>query len=73
LLFGREHVDRHVATEGEEGFVWRDGSPILILTTSGRRTGEPRRNALIFERHGEDLLVVASPEREIPVVVLTRS
>jgi deazaflavin-dependent oxidoreductase (nitroreductase family) len=60
MLFGKEHVDRYVATNGEEGFVWRDGSPILILTTTGRRSGEPRSNALIFGTHGDDLLVVGS-------------
>jgi len=60
MLFGREHVDRYVATDGEEGYVWREGTSILILTTTGRRTGLPRSNALIFGRHGDDLLVVAS-------------
>jgi deazaflavin-dependent oxidoreductase (nitroreductase family) len=60
MLFGKEHVERYVATDGEEGFVWRDGSPILILTTTGRKSGEPRSNALIFGNHGDDLLVVGS-------------
>jgi deazaflavin-dependent oxidoreductase (nitroreductase family) len=60
MLFGKEHVDRYVATDGEEGYVWRDGSPILILTTTGRKSGEQRSNALIFGRHGDDLLVVGS-------------
>jgi deazaflavin-dependent oxidoreductase (nitroreductase family) len=60
MLFGKEHVDRYVATDGDEGYTWRDGSPILILTTTGRRSGEQRSNALIFGRHGDDLLVVGS-------------
>src|SRR5205807_1469408 len=32
----------------------------LILTTIGRKSGEPRSTPLIYQRHGDDLLVVAS-------------
>jgi deazaflavin-dependent oxidoreductase (nitroreductase family) len=60
MLFGKEHVDRYIATDGEEGFAWREGSEILILTTTGRKTGEQRSNALIFGRSGDGYLVVGS-------------
>jgi deazaflavin-dependent oxidoreductase (nitroreductase family) len=60
MLFGREHVDRYVATNGEEGYTWREGTEILILTTKGRKSGELRSHALIFGRHGDDYLVVGS-------------
>ncbi len=60
MLFGREHVDRYVATNGEEGYTWREGTEILILTTRGRKSGELHSNALIFGRHGDDYLVVGS-------------
>jgi len=60
MLYGKEHVTRYVETDGEEGFVWRNGAEILILTTIGRQSGEERSNALIFGRHGDDLLVVGS-------------
>jgi deazaflavin-dependent oxidoreductase (nitroreductase family) len=60
MLYGKEHVDRYVETDGEEGFTWRNGVEILILTTTGRKTGKARSNALIFGRHGDDLLVVGS-------------
>jgi deazaflavin-dependent oxidoreductase (nitroreductase family) len=60
MLFGREHVERYQATDGEEGFDWRRGTTILILTTTGRRTGKQRSTPLIFRQHGEDYLVVAS-------------
>jgi deazaflavin-dependent oxidoreductase (nitroreductase family) len=60
MLFGKEHVDRYIETDGEEGFIWRNGTEILILTTIGRKSGEPRRNALIFGHSGDDLLVVGS-------------
>ena len=34
--------------------------PTLLLTVTGRRSGEPRTSALIFARDGDDYLVVAS-------------
>ena len=34
--------------------------PSLLLTTTGRKSGEPRTSALIFARDGDDYLVVAS-------------
>ena len=59
-LFGQEHIDRYVATDGEEGHDWQDGVPVLILTTTGRRSGEERPTPLIYGRRGDDYLVVAS-------------
>lgn len=59
-LFGDAHVRRYRETDGEVGHVWRNGSKILILTTTGRRSGEPRDNALIYEPYGDDYLLVAS-------------
>jgi deazaflavin-dependent oxidoreductase (nitroreductase family) len=58
-LFGQEHVDRYLATDGEEGHDWR-GTQTLILTTKGRRSGQQRQHPLIYGRHGDDYLVVAS-------------
>jgi deazaflavin-dependent oxidoreductase (nitroreductase family) len=59
-LFGREHVERYQQTGGAEGHDWVNGSSILILTTTGRRSGEQRHNALIYGTHGDDYLIVAS-------------
>ena len=58
-LVGPEHVRRYRETDGEVGYIW-NGVPTLLLTTTGRKTGEPRTNALIFGRDGDDYLVVAS-------------
>ncbi|GAA4876457.1 nitroreductase family deazaflavin-dependent oxidoreductase [Actinomycetospora straminea] len=55
----REHVQRYVGSGGAEGHEWR-GLPTLVLATTGRSTGEPRRTALIYGTSGEDLVVVAS-------------
>jgi deazaflavin-dependent oxidoreductase (nitroreductase family) len=59
VLFGQEHVDRYEATDGEEGHEWR-GTTTLILSTKGRKTGETRKNPLIYQEHDGDYLVVAS-------------
>jgi len=60
MLFGQEHVDRYRATDGEEGYIWQKGTTILLLTTRGRKTGAERTTPLIFERNGDDFLIVAS-------------
>jgi len=59
MLFGQEHVKRYVETDGEEGHDWQ-GTSVLILTTTGRRSGERRSTPLIYGRHGDDYLIVAS-------------
>jgi deazaflavin-dependent oxidoreductase (nitroreductase family) len=59
MLFGQEHVDRYRATDGEEGHDWR-GAKVLLLTTTGRRSGEQRTNPLIYGRDGDRYMVVAS-------------
>ncbi len=59
MLLGAEHVRVYQETDGAEGYLW-NGVPILLLTTVGRRTGEPRTVPLIFGRDEDRLLVVAS-------------
>lgn len=60
MLFGKEHVKRYQETDGEVGHVWENGTTTLILTTTGRKSGEQRSTPLIYRTHGDDLLVVAS-------------
>ena len=59
-LYGAEHVRRYLETGGEVGYRWRNGAPILILTTTGRRSGEPRPKPLIFGEDDGRYVVVAS-------------
>ena len=59
MLFGQEHVRRYLQTDGAEGHDWQ-GTTVLILTTTGRRTGEPRSTPLIYGKRGDDHIVVAS-------------
>ncbi len=60
VLFGQQHVDRYRATDGEEGHDWLEGSRVLLLTTTGRKSGEPRTTPLIYAPHGDSYMVVAS-------------
>lgn len=55
----REHIERYVETDGEEGHVW-NGYPTLLLTTRGRSSGELRRTALIYGEDNDRRIVIAS-------------
>ena len=59
-LFGEEHVRRYRETDGEVGHIWRRGSKILLLTTKGRTSGEPRTAPLIYEDADGAYVIVAS-------------
>jgi deazaflavin-dependent oxidoreductase (nitroreductase family) len=54
-----DHIERYLATNGADGHIWR-GVPTLLLTTTGRRSGEPRLLPLIYGKDGDRYLVVAS-------------
>ncbi|MDQ2584543.1 nitroreductase family deazaflavin-dependent oxidoreductase [Saccharothrix yanglingensis] len=56
----KQHIQRYVETNGAEGHEWRPGVFTLLLTTTGRKSGRPRRTALIYQRHGDAYVVVAS-------------
>jgi deazaflavin-dependent oxidoreductase (nitroreductase family) len=59
-LFGDEHVRRYRETGGEVGHVWKEGSTVLLLTTTGRRSGKARTIPLIYARDGDRYVIVAS-------------
>lgn len=59
-LHGPEHVARYLETDGEDGYILKNGTTILILFTKGRKTGEERSHALIYREHDGAYLVVAS-------------
>jgi deazaflavin-dependent oxidoreductase (nitroreductase family) len=59
MLFGQEHVDRYVETDGREGHEWQ-GVHTLILTTKGRKSGEQRATPLIYGEADGAYVIVAS-------------
>ena len=58
-LFGAEHVRAYRESGGEHGYHWR-GTTILLLTTTGRSSGQLRTTPLIHRTDGERWVVVAS-------------
>ena len=59
-LYGAEHVRVYRETGGKLGHDWKKGSKILLLTTTGRTSGEPRTAPLIYEEDGDRYVIVAS-------------
>src|SRR5262249_55485955 len=59
-LFGDEHVRRYRETGGQVGHTWRNGSTILLLTTTGRASGGERAEPLIYAQDGPRYVIVAS-------------
>ncbi len=59
-LYGEEHVRVYQETDGERGYLWKNGTTILLLTTTGRKSGEKRTTPLIHRTDGERWIIVAS-------------
>jgi deazaflavin-dependent oxidoreductase (nitroreductase family) len=58
-LLGENHVRVYRETNGERGYLW-NGVTILLLTTTGRVSGEPRTIPLIFTPHGNSFVIIGS-------------
>jgi deazaflavin-dependent oxidoreductase (nitroreductase family) len=63
----KDHLTRYLATNGEDGHIWdatlgggTGTCPTLLLTTVGRKSGEPLTLPLIYGRHGDAWVVIAS-------------
>lgn len=54
-----QHARRYIETDGEDGHIWR-GLPTLLLTTAGKRSGEPFTTPLIYGEDAGRYIVVAS-------------
>src|SRR3954470_10976430 len=59
MLFGDEHTKQYRETGGEVGHDWQ-GTPTLLLTTRGRKSGEAREMPLIYAPWNGAYLIVAS-------------
>ena len=63
----REHLARYIATDGADGYLWDaalgggEGMvATLLLTTTGRKSGEPLTLPLIFCKSEQGYAVIAS-------------
>jgi deazaflavin-dependent oxidoreductase (nitroreductase family) len=54
-----DHIKQYVESDGAVGHLW-NGYPTLLLTVVGRKSGTPRRTALIYGKDGDRYLLVAS-------------
>jgi deazaflavin-dependent oxidoreductase (nitroreductase family) len=56
------HIDRFLGriSGGRVFLLTGTGIPTLLLTTTGRKSGQPRTVPLLYGRHGGELLVVGS-------------
>jgi deazaflavin-dependent oxidoreductase (nitroreductase family) len=63
----KNHLQRYIATDGKDGYLW-DASlgggkglvPTLLLTTTGRKSGNALTLPLIFGESGSNFVIVAS-------------
>jgi deazaflavin-dependent oxidoreductase (nitroreductase family) len=58
-LYGQDHVDKYRATDGAVGHEW-NGTQCLILTTTGRKSGQKHDSPMIYGTYGDSVTVVAS-------------
>jgi proline iminopeptidase len=63
----QDHLRRYRETDGEDGHMWdatlgggQGLCPTLLLTTIGRKTGKRLELPLIYGRHGDAYVIVAS-------------
>ena len=66
--FGEEHVRVYRETDGEHGHLWREGSTILLLTTTGRKTGNESTTPLIYDLDGDGNPVIVASKGGAPSI-----
>jgi deazaflavin-dependent oxidoreductase (nitroreductase family) len=57
--YNRRLIEEFRAHGGKVGGMW-DGTPLLLLTTAGARSGEPRTTPMAYLPDGDRLIVWAS-------------
>jgi deazaflavin-dependent oxidoreductase (nitroreductase family) len=59
-MMSRANTWLYKKTDGNVGGKFLQGAPVALLTTIGRKTGEPRVSPLLFLREGTRVVLVAS-------------
>jgi deazaflavin-dependent oxidoreductase (nitroreductase family) len=57
--WNRQTVEEFRANKGQVGGIW-EGRPLLLLTTTGAKSGQRRTNPVMYLREGDRLFVFAS-------------
>lgn len=59
LGFMKDHIKRYLASNGEDGHLM-NGFPCLVLSTTGKKSGEQRQAAVIYGKYNNSYVIVAS-------------
>jgi deazaflavin-dependent oxidoreductase (nitroreductase family) len=59
LEFNRQVIDEFRANEGRVGGPF-EGAPMLLLTTTGAKSGRRLTTPLVYTKDGDDIVVIAS-------------
>ena len=57
--FNKQVIKEYVTNEGNVGGMF-EGTPLLLLTTTGAKSGQPRTSPLIYVTDGDRLVIIAS-------------
>ncbi|MFN8661247.1 MAG: nitroreductase/quinone reductase family protein [Thermomicrobiales bacterium] len=57
--FNKQVIEEYVTNEGNVGGMF-EGTPLLLLTTTGAKSGQPRTSPLIYVTDGDRLVIIAS-------------
>lgn len=57
--FNQQLIEEYRATDGKVTGVFA-GRPLMLLTTTGAKSGQPRTAPLVYTTDGDDLVVIAS-------------
>lgn len=59
LGYMQDHIRRYLASDGADGHL-ENGLPCLVMTTLGKKSGEPRQAAMIYGANGNSFVVIGS-------------
>ncbi|HET9919583.1 MAG TPA: nitroreductase family deazaflavin-dependent oxidoreductase [Ktedonobacteraceae bacterium] len=57
--WNRQTIEEFRANGGKVGGMW-EGKPLLLITTTGAKSGKRRTNPLVYLRYGDGLYIFAS-------------
>jgi deazaflavin-dependent oxidoreductase (nitroreductase family) len=57
--WNRRTIEAFRASKGQVGGVW-EGRPLLLLTTTGAKSGQPRTTPVMYLREGDRVFIFAS-------------
>lgn len=57
--FNQQLIEEYRATGGNVTGIFA-GRPLMLLTTTGARSGQPRTSPLVYTTDGDDLVIIAS-------------